>query len=116
MSETDAIEVRYLAARVERIEERLQKSEERLEDAVISDMHGIDRRVQHLEDTSHALGVQVAELKSDLKENNAWTKAIMDTLQGHVVQEGRDRVYVLLGVLGTFATVLGTALFNHLVK
>jgi hypothetical protein len=94
---------------------RIDRVETRVDTVVNEGLHSLDGRIRALEADYKIMSERMAEFRADLKENTTWTKTIMETLTGHVQQENRDRIILLLGVLGTILTVIVTAIVNHVV-
>jgi hypothetical protein len=105
----------HVIRRLETAENRIDKLEDRLHSAIFTEVAGMDRRVQHMEDGHIHQSEQIGELKLGLERSLSVGEAILAKLDEHITTENRDRIVgmglILLTLLGVFFSAIWERLF-----
>jgi hypothetical protein len=106
----------HVTRRLEVVETRIDKLDDRFHTAVYEEFSRLDRRVQHMEDGHIHQTEQISELKEGVQKSLTIGESILQRLDEHILTEARDRFIfmgiLILGMLGTFFTTL----WEHLLK
>ena len=69
--------------------------------------HQLDTRVAVLETRMDAQDGRLGVIEHDLRETRVGVQRVLQTLEGHVEQENRDRVKLLVGIVTILVSVVG---------
>jgi hypothetical protein len=109
----------HLKSEITLLEEKLSRLEDVISDSIFHDLSVLKLKVAVLEERSitnqrevEGIVEALSKLRDDIGQLVAFTHQVKDILDGHVIEETKDRVLLFRGILVTIFTVILTALVN----
>jgi hypothetical protein len=111
--------IEHLKSEIDLLEEKLSKLEDVISDSIFHDLSVLKLKVAVLEERSitnqrevEGIIEALSKLRDDISQLVKFTHDVKDILDGHVIEETKDRVMLFRGILVTIFTVILTAIVN----
>lgn len=108
---------------LEYVIKKINELEQVIDIEILQNSHAMDIRIVALEERSKnmyervdRITEEVKEIKEEIKEVVSSTKNVENLLTQHILEDSRDKLKVLIGIITLFITIIGTAIVESVVK